>query len=80
MKYAFDIDLPEDIQKQVRQVQRAREVSDLDSNSAQTATQDFDNASKRQIVVGFMDIDPLSAAEKTAKAAPTRGTRSGWLS
>ena len=62
------------------QVQRAREVSDLDSNLAQTATQDFDNASKRQIVVGFMDIDPLSAAEKTAKAAPTRGTRSHWLS
>ena len=80
MKYAFDIDLPEDIRKQVRQVQRAREVSDLDSNLAQTATKDFDNASKRQIVVGFMDIDPLSAAEKTTKAAPTRGTRSGWLS
>ena len=82
MKYAFDIDLPEDIQRQVRQVQAAREVHDLPSQMAQTKGISMDEAPKRQIVVGFMDIDPQSAAEKNSKvsSAPTRGTRSPWLS
>ena len=80
MKYAFDIDLPEEIQKQVRQVQKAREVTDLPSQMIDDKTLSLKEASKRQIVVGFMDIDPQSAAEKNSKArsAPTRG--SSWLS
>ena len=78
MKYAFDIDLPEDIRRQVQQVQEARVVSELKPTLVQTDAKEFNESSKRQIVVGFMDIDPLSAAEKVAK--PTRGIRSHWLS
>ena len=87
MKYVFDLDLPEDIQQKVREVQYAKVANTAHtvhsvSPSKLVSEKDI-SPPPRQLVVGFMDIDPLVAAEKSSRGKTSTRSGSGrsqWLS
>ena len=86
MKYVFDLDLPEDIQQKVREVQKVKVANSAHSVqpvSPSKLVSEKNIPHPRQVVVGFMDIDPLTAAEKSSRGkTSTRNgsSRSQWLS
>jgi hypothetical protein len=83
MKYVFDLDLPKDIQQQVREVQHARVANAASTVSPSKLAKEENIPLPRQVVVGFMDIDPLTAAEKSSRGKSTTrngSNRSQWLS
>ena len=90
MKYAFDLELPKEMQEQVSKIQQAREVHNIpsqlpfqpqygqeSSSSSSKKVEDLAMAAPRQIVVGYMDIDPQQAAEKNSSRM--RGQRTHWV-
>jgi hypothetical protein len=85
LKYAFDLELPKEVQEQVSKIQQAREVHNIPSQlygqessaSSSKKVDDLAMAAPRQIVVGYMDIDPQQAAEKNSSRM--RGQRTHWV-
>lgn len=81
MNYVFDLDLPQEVKNQVEEMQQAK-VANIERPLSPSKLTSNDGPASRQIVVGYMDIDPLTAAETGSRSNKTgRGTHGiHWLS